>query len=237
MPNRGISEVTQQLEQCLEADSQVVTGKRWKFTGEFREEVQNLHDDLVQANEDIPISEGNRRTASDQLKQDYPLAEQYIRAVYNRTKGALLSGNTLPLLVAYGFEKGILGEFDQSRSRTMLGQIIATNADFADEDHPLYNPDAVLPEAWITEITSLKKRIGDNTLLASIGSRSELVALRKKKLLEANDIISRIWHYLVYGLPKRDQDPLLHNYKFPTRKESEKKAGKAKTQEASANDS
>ncbi len=201
MPNRGISEVTQLLEQCLEADFQVETGKRWKFTTEFRAEVQDTFDDLVAANEDIPLSEGNRRTASDQLKLDYPIAEQTIRAVYNRIKGLSLTGSSLPLLVAYGFESGNLGRFDQSRVRQFLGQFLTTSADFADVNSPNHNAAAVLPPAWITEITNLKQRLSDNELLSSVGSRSDLVTLRKQKLLEAEDIISRIRHYLAYALP------------------------------------
>ncbi len=218
MPNRGISEVTDQLEQCLGADGDVEVGKRWKFTAEFRAEVQDTFDDLVAANEDIPLSEGNRRTASDQLKVDYPVAETMIHAVYNRIKGLSLTGSSLPLLVAYGFESGQLGEFDQSRVRKFLGQFLTTSADFADVNSPNHNAAAVLPADWITQITPLKKRLSDNELLASVGSRSDLVELRRQKLLAAEDIISRIWHYLSYGLPKRDQDPLLHNYGFDPRK-------------------
>ncbi len=229
MPNSSISEVTDQLEQCLEADFQVETGKRWKFTTEFRAEVQDTFDDLVAANEDIPLSEGNRRTASDQLKVDYPVAETMIHAVYNRIKGLSLTGNSLPLLVAYGFESGNLGEFDQSRVRRFLGQFIATSADFADVNNPNHNAAAVLPADWITQITPLKKRLSDNELLSSVGSRSDLVELRKQKLLAAEDILSRIWHYLSYGLPKRDQDPLLHNYGFDPRKEPEPKKDDAQT--------
>ena len=219
MATSTVGEVMQQLETCLGADGQVLAGKRWKFVTEFRLEAQDAHEELAAANEDIPGGESNRRTASEQLKQDYPVAEQIIHAVYNRVKGLSLTGNSLPLLVAYGFEAGKLGEFDQSRVQKFLGQFKATSADFANEASPNHNADAVLPADWIVQIGALKTRITTNELLSAVGTRADLVELRNQKRLAAEDILSRIWHYLAYALPQRDQDPLMTNYGFTPRRE------------------
>lgn len=225
MPNQSIANVMGQLEKCLEADSRVETGKKWKFPADFRSEVQDSLDDLETANEEIPTTESARRTASDKLKEDYPLADQYVHSVYNRIKGLSLGGSTLPLLVAYGFAAGELGDFDQDRYRKMLGQFITTSADFANENSPNYNEEAVLPAMWITELDNLKRRLGLNEVLSAIGSRADLVTLRDKKLEAARDVLSRIWHYLSYALPERDQDPLMHNYGFKRRRDAGENAG------------
>ncbi len=220
MPRVSENEVIAQLRQCLAADDNVPAEAERKLQPAFRARGESMLNRLVSAQQAISASASEREQAVAALQSAQSQAREWIRAVFSRLKGLPPGVNKSAVLTAYGFTGGKLGKLDDDRVMALLS---FSGMASAGQD----NPDAQLPADWLATIADLKTQIETQAPLTAIGSRADRVRLRNEARAEVDDWLSRILAWLIYVLPLRDRDPLLHDYGFTPRQLPRPKASPA----------
>lgn len=211
MADKTIDGVAAQMRQILSADAAAPVTERRKFIPEFRAELQTNADALSALNQAVPLSESERRGASDVYKTSLDEAREWVRSIHGRIRGLAPNIDKLPVFTAYGFERDVVGALDDDRVIFLLEQAPIGSANQTIEA-------AKLPEDWLETLGELLETIEENAPKANIAGRSSVVGQRREVLKRAADLISRVAGYLTYALPERDYDPLMHQYGFTPRK-------------------
>ncbi len=220
MANQTVQELVQQLELILATDAAVAATERRKFGAAFRGEVAAAMNGLNGAEQAIPASESQRQGASLALQAAYTLGNGWIHSVHGRIEALPPDVAKMPVFTAYDFEQGNIGELDHPRIKQLLELFPVASAGRS-------NPDAQLPADWLTQIAAVVAAIEFNKPLTSIGDRGDKVRVRDGKRDVAEDVRSRVWHFLSYALLLRDADPLMNDYGFTPRQPASSGGGEA----------
>ncbi len=201
-----------QLTQLLAADREAPPTERRKFPAPFRTELETALANLQDAQQAIPISESERRTASDALKEARQTAPDWVRMVHARIHALPPTVDKAPVLAAYGFQAdGDIGRLDHERVLALLALFPVVSARLSAA------PDTQIPPDQLAAIADIRARILANVPRAEVGDRAARTRTRDDARLVADDLISRVLGYLIWSLPGRDRDPLMHNYGFVPR--------------------
>ena len=202
-----------QLNQILAADQTAPGTERRKFPAAFRAEVQTALTNLQDAQQAIPLSESDRRAASDALKAARQAGPEWVRTVHARIHALPPDVDKAPILAAYGFQAdGDIGRLDHERVLALLALFPVVSARLS-----AATPAAQIPADQLAALTDVRAQILANIPRAEVGDRAGRTRVRDDARVIADDLISRVLGYLIWSLPQRDRDPLMHVYGFVPR--------------------
>ncbi len=201
-----------QLTQILAADHEAGPTERRKFPVPFRAELENALAALQDAQQAIPLSESDRRAASDALKAARQAGPEWVRTIHARIHALPTDVDQAPVLAAYGFQAdGDIGRLDHERVLALLTLFPAVSARLS------ATPAAQIPADQLAAIADVRARILANIPRAEVGDRAGRTRTRDDARVVADDLISRVLGYLIWALPQRDRDPRMHDYGFVPR--------------------
>lgn len=209
MMTRRISNKDDELSKILKGDFDAPADSRRKFTAEFRAEIQTCFDALTDLDDEIPVSEGERRAASGRYQEAIKAGTEWIRTVHRRIGGLAPGVEKAPIYAAYGFVAGKVGRLDEPDVISKLRGLPAASGSVSGA--------AKLAPDELAQCAALLSTIEANDLEAGVGERSDKVKTRMEQIKIADDLISRVMGWLTYALPGRDFDPLMNNYGFTPR--------------------
>lgn len=214
-----------QLTQILAADQEAGSAERRKFPAAFRTELETALANLQNAQQAIPLSESDRRAASDALKAARQAAPDWVRTVHARIHALPPGVDKAPVLAAYGFQAdGDIGRLDNERTLALLALFPVVSARLS------ATPDAQIPPDQLVSIADIRARILANIPRAEVGDRAGRTRTRDDARVVADDLISRVLGYLIWALPQRDRDPRMHDYGFVPRQAPASAARRAATE-------
>lgn len=219
-------DLLEQGNDILAADAIVAANANYKLSAWMRGQVSAAIS-LAGVQQDAQgLAEGTRRAASSQVKTAYLDAQKLIRE-FNRFINNYNDNNDQKIDTAaaradYGLGRILTDDLTQPFVKSTLERIARVAAG---TPAPVVVPRASVL-ARIAEITSV---IGTQGVSAGVGNRAEVTGEKDAAQAALEMAVSRVRFFLWSTLPGMFRDPLLHNYGFVPRQESETEREKPPT--------
>lgn len=219
-------DLLEQGEEILSADALVGAGEDYKLPAFLRAAVSEAVLLAGGRHDAQGLAEGARRAASTQVKEAYENGDKLIRE-FNRFVNALNDNNDEPVdTPAIREDYGLGRVLPISLSHAYIKSTLATIQRVASDVEPQFARPRASVLARISEILAT---LNAESVAAGVGNRASITSgkIAATDALEA--AISRVRFYLWAMLPGMFKDPLLHNYGFVPRQESEAERAVAPT--------
>ena len=219
-------ELLEQGNDILAADALVDAGANYKLPAWMNAALTSIVSEAGVRQDEKGLAEGTRRAASDKVKAAYVEGQQLLRE-FNRFVNNINDNQDVVVDIpaardAYGLGRVLSSDLTHPKVKEMLQRIGRVG--------PTFEPAAVRPRASVlARVEAILGTIETHGTSAGIGNRASLTGDKDaaQKSLEA--LIARVRYFLWSGLPEMFKDPLLHNYGFVPRQESETERAQAPT--------
>ncbi len=209
------SGLIQQGGAIIAADNNVSAGTHYKLFQWMRDKLQA---DLTAARGFATaqdLAEGNRRLDSREVQKAYEDGDDLIRKI-SKWLNSLDEDDNIPAQRAfYGLGPDLPKLFRHDEIETLLEKFVAAQTATG------LNPDAKLSTTRLAKVNAVLDVSEDKSEGAGVGERSSITGDKLKAREALAQSIARVRYFLWATLPEMFKDPLLHNYGFVPRQESE----------------
>ena len=167
MPNQQSLEQVELAELTQTVDDGRVTGEPFKLAAALRTLLDTRLTDLEAKDSATLTSAGSRAAASANVLGALDQLQKLLRDGYNFIQGlgsfAITDGERIGLFISYGWESGLVGDFNDARIESLANQAITVTPTIADATHRY-------PAALLTLITAQLAIVNTNQPRATGGS-------------------------------------------------------------------
>ena len=206
MPNQQSLEQIELAELTQTVDDGRVAADPFKLSAALRTLLDTRLADLKAKDVAMLTSEGDRATASANLRAALDQLQKLLRDGYNFVQGlgsfAITDAARIGLFTAYGWESGLVGDFSDARIESLANQAITVTPTIADATHRY-------PAALLTLITAQLAIVNTNQPLATGGSAQGATDARDAALALLQLINARMRFFYCNASDDLDQTPEL----------------------------
>ena len=202
MPNQQSLEQVELAELTQTVDDGRVAGDPFKLTAALRTLLDTRLADLQAKDSATLTSAGSRATASANARAALDQLQKLLRDGYNFIQGlgsfAVTDGERIGLFISYGWESGLVGDFNDARIESLANQAITVTPTIADATHRY-------PAALLTLITAQLAIVNTNQPLATGGSAQGATAARDAALVLRQVVNARVRFFYCSASDETDQ--------------------------------
>ncbi len=202
MPNQTSLEQVELAELTQTVDDGRVVGDPFKLAAATRTLLDSRLADLQGKDAATLTSEGDRATASANLRAALDQLQKLLRDGYNFVQGlgsfAITDADRIGLFTAYGWESGLVGIFNDARVEALANQAITVTPTIADATHRY-------PAALLTLITAQLAIVNTNQPIATGGSAQGATDARDAALVLLQLINARVRFFYCNASDDLDQ--------------------------------
>ncbi len=206
MPNQVSLEQIELAELTQSVDNGRAATDPFKLVAAFRTLLDTLLADLKTKDAATLTSEGDRATASANVRVALEQLQKLLRDGYNFVQGlgsfAITDADRIGLFTAYGWESGLVGAFSDARIESLANQAITVTPTIADATHRY-------PAALLTLITAQLASVNTNQPIATGGSAQGATDVRDAALALLLLINARVRFFYCSASDDLDQTPEL----------------------------
>ena len=206
MPNQTSLEQIELAELTQSVDNGRVAADPFKLAAASRTLLDTLLADLKTKDAATLTSEGDRATASANVRAALEQLQKLLRDGYNFVQGlgsfAITDADRIGLFTAYGWESGLVGAFSDARIESLANQAITVTPTIADATHRY-------PAALLTLITAQLASVNTNQPIATGGSAQAATDARDAALALLLLINARVRFFYCSASDDLDQTPEL----------------------------
>jgi len=202
MPNQQSLEQVELAELTQTVDDGRVTGEPFKLAAALRTLLDTRLTDLQAKDTATLTSAGSRAAASANVRGALDQLQKLLRDGYNFIQGlgsfAVTDGERIGLFISYGWESGLVGDFNDARIESLANQAITVTPTIADATHRY-------PAALLTLITAQLAIVNTNQPRATGGSAQGATAARDAALLLLQVVNARVRFFYCSASDETDQ--------------------------------
>ena len=202
MPNQQSLEQVELAELTQTVDDGRVTGEPFKLAAALRTLLDTRLTDLQAKDSATLTSAGSRAAASANVRGALDQLQKLLRDGYNFIQGlgsfAITDGERIGLFISYGWESGLVGDFNDARIESLANQTITVTPTIADATHRY-------PAALQTLITAQLAIVNTNQPLATGGSAQGATAARDAALVLLQVVNARVRFFYCSASDETDQ--------------------------------
>ncbi|MCX7410150.1 MAG: hypothetical protein NTZ32_18890 [Planctomycetales bacterium] len=202
MPNQQSLEQVELAELTQTVDDGRVTGEPFKLAAALRTLLDTRLTDLQAKDSATLTSAGSRAAASANVRGALDQLQKLLRDGYNFIQGlgsfAITDGERIGLFISYGWESGLVGDFNDARIESLANQAITVTPTIADATHRY-------PAALQTLITAQLAIVNTNQPLATGGSAQGATAARDAALVLLQVVNARVRFFYCSASDETDQ--------------------------------
>jgi len=202
MPNQQSLEQVELAELTQTVDDGRVTGEPFKLAAALRTLLDTRLTDLQAKDSATLTSAGSRAAASANVRGALDQLQKLLRDGYNFIQGlgsfAITDGERIGLFISYGWESGLVGDFNDARIESLANQAITVTPTIADATHRY-------PAALLTLITAQLAIVNTNQPLATGGSAQGATAARDAALVLRQVVNARVRFFYCSASDETDQ--------------------------------
>ena len=202
MPNQQSLEQVELAELTQTVDDGRVTGEPFKLAAALRTLLDTRLTDLQAKDSATLTSAGSRAAASANVRGALDQLQKLLRDGYNFIQGlgsfAVTDGERIGLFISYGWESGLVGDFNDARIESLANQAITVTPTIADATHRY-------PAALQTLITAQLAIVNTNQPLATGGSAQGATAARDAALVLLQVVNARVRFFYCSASDETDQ--------------------------------
>ena len=202
MPNQQSLEQVELAELTQTVDDGRVTGEPFKLAAALRTLLDTRLTDLQAKDSATLTSAGSRAAASANVRGALDQLQKLLRDGYNFIQGlgsfAITDGERIGLFISYGWESGLVGDFNDARIESLANQAITVTPTIADATHRY-------PAALQTLITAQLAIVNTNQPLATGGSAQGATAARDAALVLRQVVNARVRFFYCSASDETDQ--------------------------------
>ena len=202
MPNQQSLEQVELAELTQTVDDGRVTGEPFKLAAALRTLLDTRLTDLQAKDSATLTSAGSRAAASANVRGALDQLQKLLRDGYNFIQGlgsfAVTDGERIGLFISYGWESGLVGDFNDARIESLANQAITVTPTIADATHRY-------PAALLTLITAQLAIVNTNQPRATGGSAQGATAARDAALVLLQVVNARVRFFYCSASDETDQ--------------------------------
>ncbi len=202
MPNQQSLEQVELAELTQTVDDGRVTGEPFKLAAALRTLLDTRLTDLQAKDSATLTSAGSRAAASANVRGALDQLQKLLRDGYNFIQGlgsfAITDGERIGLFISYGWESGLVGDFNDARIESLANQAITVTPTIADATHRY-------PAALLTLITAQLAIVNTNQPRATGGSAQGATAARDAALVLRQVVNARVRFFYCSASDETDQ--------------------------------
>ena len=202
MPNQQSLEQVELAELTQTVDDGRVTGEPFKLAAALRTLLDTRLTDLQAKDSATLTSAGSRAAASANVRGALDQLQKLLRDGYNFIQGlgsfAVTDGERIGLFISYGWESGLVGDFNDARIESLANQAITVTPTIADATHRY-------PAALLTLITAQLAIVNTNQPRATGGSAQGATAARDAALVLRQVVNARVRFFYCSASDETDQ--------------------------------
>ena len=202
MPNQQSLEQVELAELTQTVDDGRVTGEPFKLAAALRTLLDTRLTDLQAKDSATLTSAGSRAAASANVRGALDQLQKLLRDGYNFIQGlgsfAVTDGERIGLFISYGWESGLVGDFNDARIESLANQAITVTPTIADATHRY-------PAALQTLITAQLAIVNTNQPRATGGSAQGATAARDAALVLLQLVNARVRFFYCSASDETDQ--------------------------------
>ena len=202
MPNQQSLEQVELAELTQTVDDGRVTGEPFKLAAALRTLLDTRLTDLQAKDSATLTSAGSRAAASANVRGALDQLQKLLRDGYNFIQGlgsfAVTDGERIGLFISYGWESGLVGDFNDARIESLANQAITVTPTIADATHRY-------PAALQTLITAQLAIVNTNQPRATGGSAQGATAARDAALVLLQVVNARVRFFYCSASDETDQ--------------------------------
>ena len=222
MPNQQSLEQVELAELTQTVDDGRVAADPFKLSAALRTLLDTRLADLKAKDVATLTSEGDRATASANLRAALDQLQRLLRDGYNFVQGlgsfAITDAARIGLFTSYGWESGLVGEFSDARIESLANQAITVTPTIADPTHRY-------PAALLTLMTAQLAIVNTNQPIATGGSAQGATDARNIALALLILVNARVRFVICSASDDTDQSAELVKYGRQPRRDSGAAAG------------
>ncbi len=206
MPTEESLQQREYAELIQSVDDSRDPGDPFKLSSDRRTTLNTRLADVIATDNATAITEGDRTTASDNVRAALDNLNRLLHDGYNHIKAipsiSIDDAQRAGLFVSYGWSQGLLGDFTDDRIESLANQAIATTPTISD-------PAWRYPDAVMTAITTELATLNANQPLAETGDRQQAIDNRDAAVEALRKINSRIRFFYCSASDLLDSTPEL----------------------------